>query len=527
MLFLGVLWAGTSPAAPEQVTGVVFRDSNRNGVRDTDEEGIAGVAVTNGQQVTRTERDGSYSLPTREPMTVSVVKPAGYRVPVDDQNVPQFHYIHMPEGTPEHVQQYPGIEPTGSLPDSLDFPLYRAENKKEFRILVLGDLQPTNHREVTYLREVVAEELNEAEGAFAIALGDIVGDTLSLYPRVQKVMGRMGLPVYYVPGNHDANMDAKGREHQHDTFMRTFGPTHYSFNVGKVHFVVLNSVEWNGENYRGKLGDRQLRWLRNDLSVVPEDHLIVLNMHIGLLGWYDGVKGPAGVSDRRKLYEIVKGRDVLALVGHSHVVELFETGDSVPGWRPRTPEDGSETLPFPQIHAGALCGGWWSGPADESGVPLSYQKDGSPKGYMVFTFNGTEYSARYRAAGRPKDRSMHVSLDYPNRDYARLAGVLSPERADKTSIVVNFFCGSQNSPVWFRVDDGPRVQMERSPRAVDPFGRRAADERVHPVRAMHVWKADLPDDLALGTHIIRVTARDMFGQPHHGTKLVEISSAQH
>jgi len=120
---------------------------------------------------------------------------------------------------------------------------------------------------------------------------------------------------------------------------------------------VLNSVKWNGKDYRGKLGERQRQWLANDLSVVPEDQLVVLNMHIGLFGWHDGVKGPAGISDCRKLYEFVEGRDVLALVCHSHVVELFETGDNVPGWRHRIPESGSEPLPFPQVHVEAVCGG--------------------------------------------------------------------------------------------------------------------------------------------------------------------------
>ena len=49
--------------------------------------------------------------------------------------------------------------------------------------------------------------------------------------------------------------------------------------------------------------------------MVPEDRLVVLTMRIGLFGWPDGVKGPAGISDRKKLYDVVEGRDVLALVG--------------------------------------------------------------------------------------------------------------------------------------------------------------------------------------------------------------------
>jgi len=76
-----------------------------------------------------------------------------------------------------------------------------------FRVMMLGDLQPTNTREVTSLREVVADDLVGADGNFTIAMGD----TLSLYPRVQNIMGRIGMSVYYVPGNHDVNRDSDGR----------------------------------------------------------------------------------------------------------------------------------------------------------------------------------------------------------------------------------------------------------------------------------------------------------------------------
>lgn len=143
---------------------------------------------------------------------------------------------------------------------------------------------------------------------------------------------------------------------------------------------------------------------------------------------------------------------------------------------------------------------------------------------MVFHLNGTDYSARYRVAGKPQDRSMHISLDYPNRDGSSLAGILSPERADKATVVVNFYCGSQGSPVWCSVDGGERTPMKRSPRAADPHGTRVAAERVEPIKAMHMWTMELPDELEPGVHTIRVTAKDMFGQIHHGTWLIEIGS---
>jgi len=102
--------------------------------------------------------------------------------------------------------------------------------------------------------------------------------------------------------------------------------------------------------------------------MVPEDRLVVLTMRIGLFGWPDGVKGPAGISDRKKLYDVVEGRDVLALVG------ARSRGRVPRNWRQCTRMaseaggEGSEPLPFPQIPAGAVSGGWWSGQRTLSGA---------------------------------------------------------------------------------------------------------------------------------------------------------------
>jgi hypothetical protein len=44
-------------------------------------------------------------------MTVFVTQPRGYQVPVDQDNVAQFSYHHLPEGSPE--LKFGGIDSTG------------------------------------------------------------------------------------------------------------------------------------------------------------------------------------------------------------------------------------------------------------------------------------------------------------------------------------------------------------------------------------------------------------------------------
>src|SRR5262245_9148624 len=48
--------------APAVVSGRVFLDRNRNGKREADEQGLAGVAVSDGIQFVVTRADGSYEL---------------------------------------------------------------------------------------------------------------------------------------------------------------------------------------------------------------------------------------------------------------------------------------------------------------------------------------------------------------------------------------------------------------------------------------------------------------------------------
>ena len=57
------------------------------------------ATVSNGRDVTTTDSHGRYELPAFDNMTVFVTQPRGYQVPVDEDNVAQFFYHHLPEGS--------------------------------------------------------------------------------------------------------------------------------------------------------------------------------------------------------------------------------------------------------------------------------------------------------------------------------------------------------------------------------------------------------------------------------------------
>ena len=83
--------------------GVVYHDANGNGARDANESTVAGVCVSNGLEVVKTDKTGSYQLPVDNDTIVFVIKPRDWMTAIDEQNIPRFYYIHKPTGSPDMV----------------------------------------------------------------------------------------------------------------------------------------------------------------------------------------------------------------------------------------------------------------------------------------------------------------------------------------------------------------------------------------------------------------------------------------
>ena len=225
--------------------GTVFLDANRNSLLDPGERGVAGVLVSNGREVVATGAGGSYEIPAYDDMNLFITKPAGYATPVSEEMVPQFAYIHKVAGSPP--LRYGGIAPTGPLPRRVNFPLIEDPVGDRFQCLAFGDPQPYTNQEVSYVRDTVGKMLVTRDNAQVECLlfeGDIMGDDLSLFGRFKKIVAAGGVPQYYVGGNHDLDWDAEHDAHSFDTFRREWGPEYYSFDIGRVHFIVLDNVRY-------------------------------------------------------------------------------------------------------------------------------------------------------------------------------------------------------------------------------------------------------------------------------------------
>lgn len=419
---------GPAPSA-EKVRGTVFDDANRNGRFDEKERGLAGVKVSNGRDLAVTDADGRYSLPVLADMSVFVIQPSGWRVPTDENFIPQFAYQYKPAGSPKPLR-FRGLAPTGPLPAAINFPLAPSAVGSDFRCAVLGDVQVTSNMEVGYARDTIVRELEERKDrpACIFALGDLVGDDLGLIPRLADVLGAARIPQWWVQGNHDYDSDADRDADSSDTWRREYGPTTYAFEIGQVLFIGLDNViypcgrmdyekfgrDFCGEDprktYNGRFTPDQMTFIEKLVKATDPGKLIVLGHHIPLVGFDNREQWQHQTDNAAQLYEILKGRKALDLSGHSHTLENLAPGDSFAGWKESV---GVESIPFRHVVAGAVAGDWWGADFDISGVPMSMQGDGSPRGYVDMGVQGTDYTLDYLASGQPTDKAMWLSMNTP------------------------------------------------------------------------------------------------------------------
>ena len=160
--------------------GYVYHDENENLSMDNNEIGIPDVYVSNGVEIVKTDKDGRYKIPVSDDAIVFVIKPRNWMTPINDLNLPQFYYIHKPNGSPSNFT-FNGVDATGPLPKNINFPLYAENGKSDFKMIVFGDPQPYSLEEVYFFSENIVSELVGVKGVeFGMTMGDIVGDNLDL-----------------------------------------------------------------------------------------------------------------------------------------------------------------------------------------------------------------------------------------------------------------------------------------------------------------------------------------------------------
>ncbi len=497
----------------QSATGYVFHDVNENGKKDSDEKGISKVCVSNGTEVVQTDSEGKWNLPITDDTGLFVIKPKDYSVPVNSNMIPQHYYLHKPMGSPK--SKIKGVEPSGKLPRSIDFPLVYNPEPKKFSAIFFGDTQTSTANEVNYLNHDIVEDLIDTEAVFGVTLGDIVGNDPKLFKEISEGIGQINIPWYYIFGNHDDNNDAKKNEFRDETFERYFGPSTYAFEVGQVVFIGFNNIFYkpNGK-YEAFFIQSQITFLKNYLDFISDDKLIVLMMHIPIIT----------CENREMIFNLLKDRPhTFSVSAHAHdQINLFI--DEKYGW---TGKESHHHL----INA-TTCGSWWCGQIDEEGIPHSTMNDGAPNGHSIITFEGNEYNVEFKAARRPADYQMNIYAP----DKVDISSI------DSTKVLVNVFAGSEKSIVQMKVGKNGEWLSLKKVEVIDPqclrmynltpiLKQKFNDEEIenilgwpmdYPNVSTHIWEGNLQGEILLGANTIKVKTTDMYGHNYEENRIIYV-----
>lgn len=509
--------------AQNVANGFVFHDLNENRIKEDGEKGIPEVVVSNGIEVVRTDKNGAYEIPiSSDDAVLFVVKPRDWVTPLNEDNLPQFYYLHKPNGYPENFK-YKGSEPTGALPAEINFPLYPEQSFKNYKMVVFGDPQPYNIEMIDFLADdIISELIGKHQLKFGITMGDIVGDNLDHFSPVNQAVAKLGIPWYNVLGNHDVNYMAPTDKLSDETFESVYGPATYAFVYGEAHFIVVDNVihesEAGSRGYVGGLRSDQLKFVSNYLELVPKNHLIVLNMHIPLAQHGESFRQ----SDQKQLFDLLKDfPNTLSISAHSHVHNnMFFHQDST---------DWQQAEPHHHFNVGTTSGSWWNGMRNEVDVPHTMMRDGTPNGYSFITFNGTEYIIDWKVAGSPADHQMNIHI--PREIIAN--------ELDTVLLNVNFFNGGEQSKLEYRIEGTLDWTTMEKVDKYDPFYLKIdqrwkrfkkiklreqweenfGKETTPPGTSMptpsistHLWEANIGSDFPVGRHVIEVRATDRYGR---------------
>ena len=371
--------------------------------------GVENVTVSDGYNVTTTNEHGEYSLLTK--------KENGYV------------FISVPGGY-EMEQQGAGNQPTffkrlekGALEDeSADFRLVYSNNDKHV-LLTLADMHLANRNNdvsqfekglVSDANELIAKYTAEGTKVYGLTLGDQSWDqywynnNFALEEAAKKI-SELNCPVFHIMGNHDNDPYVASDFGASEAFRNFIGPSYYSFNIGKVHYVVLDNIQYinTGGSY-GKIGDRnynrtitneQMEWLRRDLATITDKSTpIKVAMHATLHGVLHSVAtgniaSSFSTSNGATLEKVLAPfSDVQILTGHTHV---------------NCTMDSKTASQIREYNTAAVCATWWwtgkNGYADNH-----ICVDGSPGGYGVWTIDGTAQNYKYKGVGYDTDYQFRV-----------------------------------------------------------------------------------------------------------------------
>ncbi len=205
-------------------------------------------------------------------------------------------------------------------------PALAAPSSKSFAFLQISDShigfsKPANPDAAGTLREAIAKIKSlPVKPAFMIHTGDV--SHLSKdeeFDNADQIIKEAGLPVFYVPGEHDVLDEDRGKAYLARYGKNAKGVGWQSFEYNGVHYIGLVNVMDLKAGGLGNLGAEQLSWLEKDVAALSGSTPVVVFAHIPL--WTVYPEWGWGTEDGAKALSILKKFGSLTVLnGHIHQI---------------------------------------------------------------------------------------------------------------------------------------------------------------------------------------------------------------
>ena len=338
-------------------------------------EKLSNVIVTDGKNFTQTKKTGRFRMDISDSCKfVYIITPAGYSGDWSD-GAPKFYQS-------ADNQKY------------FSFKLVKTgDTSKGYNIIAVGDPQPNTEKQAEEFAGAPLDDIcntadEMAKPIIGLALGDLCFDKMELMQNWKKSIVRTGFPFYAVPGNHDYIYELR----HNDTlalsaYEDNFGPANYAVQIGSDLIIMLDNIIYSRENnptkkkYYEGYTDEVLKWIKGLLEFIPDNTYIYVAQHSPVAG---RISNSGFIYNGQALLDIFKGRQVCFISGHNHLNDNYRY----------TPEIIEHNL-------AAISGTWWD---------AYHCKDGTPRGYKVYTKTENELTWYYKSIGKDKNFQFEIFM---------------------------------------------------------------------------------------------------------------------
>ena len=379
--------------------------------------GVENVVVSDGAEVTVTNEKGIYQLKSAKKWGyIFISVPSGYEVPSVGV-LPQFHRA---------------LKNSADVVERADFKLEKVDGQDSYKIFMLGDMHLANRTgDLGQFAQFTSDltdymTRHKGEKMYALTLGDMTWDLYwysnsYYFPQYLNTVNSQikNLQIFHTMGNHDNDFQTRSDYDAAVKYVDQICPTYYSFNIGKVHYVVMDDIDCSSydgstsRNYVKSLSAEQLDWLAKDLSHVDKTPPVVVAMHAQVFyPTTSGFKIDHDPVNTLRLFDILDGYTVRFVTGHTH--KLFNVTPDAPI------VDGHN---FREYNSGSVCASWWWSGNLTPGIHIG--TDGTPGGYGIWDVTGTDFQCLYKSTGWPEEYQFR-SYDLNNVHFSMADVPLMP-----------------------------------------------------------------------------------------------------